>query len=49
MALGGGRGMASSEILLSLWIHCSEENAWVYGRKKELLLLLSHFSRLSCC
>lgn len=36
MALGGGRGMASSEIPLSLWIHCSEENGWVYGRKKEL-------------
>ena len=36
MALGGAQGMASSEIPLSLWIRCSEENVWVYGRKKEL-------------
>lgn len=28
--------MASSEIPMTLWIHCSEENASMYGRKKEL-------------
>ena len=28
--------MASSEIPLTLWIHCSEENVSMYGRKKEL-------------
>lgn len=36
MALERRQDTASSEIPMTLWIHCSEENASVYGRKKEL-------------